>query len=573
MDQNQHIALLHKKLQREKLARKEAEKLLEIKSHELYSAKKLIEQSVEKLKAQAEVDSELLAYQAKMENMLSEYGRLFLIHPPSEKIIQQLTESLIDSLSVTACRIEISTLPDIGISTCFSSGRRQEWFPPSSLGDTGIYWDSLEGILWISLSTLPAISGFFAIRIRATGTWLLTIKKHMALFSEMLRSSIGRQLSFEEAIAARKQAEASEQTTRDFLAMINHELRTPLNGVLGSAELLEDTQLTQHQHKLLNTLNHSGELLRAIINDLLDYSKINAGMLELSEKPFDCYSMAKKIDDIFQHRALEKRLKLSVCCSNSVPKLLIGDEDRIKQIYVNLIGNAIKFTSMGHVNVSIDWQDSKLIFTVADSGCGISPEQQHKLFKPFSQVDISSKRVHEGTGLGLAICKKLANQMQGEINVDSKAGSGATFTISLPLTIHELTVSEDSPHHDEHRYIDELKVLVVEDLKTNQMIIKLMLNKMGLNPTIVDNGQQALDILNKHSFDVILMDCRMPVMDGYCATKKLREHGYQKPILALTAGTTTAERLECIDAGMDDILCKPYQSRELKEMLKKWGAH
>ncbi|GAB3526886.1 ATP-binding protein [Photobacterium alginatilyticum] len=573
MDHSQHIALLHKKLQREKLARKEAEKLLEVKSHELYSAKKLIEQSVEKLKAKAEVDSELLAYQAKMETMLLEYGRLFLIQSPSKTIIQKLADSLVDSLSVTACHIEVSCEPDIGINDSFISGRRQVWQPPALLKNTNTYWDSTEGILWISMSTPPAIDGFFAIRIRATGVWLQTLKKHMALFSEMLRSSIGRQLNYEEAISARQRAEASEQATRDFLAMINHELRTPLNGVLGSAELLEDTELTKHQHKLLNTLNHSGELLRAIINDLLDYSKINAGMLELSEKPFNCHNMTKKIDDIFQLRASEKQLQLSVTCSRSVPSSLIGDEDRIKQICVNLIGNAIKFTSQGHVTALVDWQAEHLVLTVTDTGCGISPEQQHKLFKPFSQVDISSKRTHEGTGLGLAICKKLAVQMQGKITVDSQAGKGATFTVALPLSIHHSPMEQAPTNSKEHRQIDELKVLVVEDLKTNQMLIKLMLSKLGLVPTVVDNGQQALDILSDHSFDVILMDCRMPIMDGYCATKKLREHGYRKPILALTAGTTTAERQECIDAGMDDILCKPYQSKELKEMLERWGAH
>lgn len=573
MELSQHILLLEKKLQREKLARKEAEKLLEVKSYELYSANKLIEQSIEKLKAQAEVDSELLAYQAKMETMLSDYGQLFLKHPPSGKIIQQLADSLVDSLSVIACCIEIFCKPDVGINTRYASGRRQEWLRPQQLcSDSMTYWDSREGVLWFSLDINHAVTGYFAVRIKATGTWLLAIKKHMTLFSEMLRASIDRQLGFEEAVAARKQAEASELATRDFLAMINHELRTPLNGVLGSAELLEDTRLTKHQQKLLNTLNHSGELLRAIINDLLDYSKINAGMLELTEKPFDCHNMVTMLNDIFQLRASEKQLNFTISCNDSVPNWLIGDVDRIKQIFVNLLGNAIKFTAKGHVCARLDWQEDELVFSVSDSGCGIATEQQFKLFKPFSQVDISSKRVHEGTGLGLAICKQLAKQMKGCIQVDSKAGKGATFTVTLPLLAHKFIGGSYPEVQKYQHHIDNLNVLVVEDLKTNQMLIKLMLNKVGLKPTIVDNGQEALDILNNQSFDVILMDCRMPVMDGYCATKRLREFGYQKPIIALTAGTTSAERQECIAAGMDDILCKPYQSQELREMLEKWGA-
>ncbi|MCW8329918.1 ATP-binding protein [Photobacterium sp. SDRW27] len=572
MDKDQHIALLLKKLQREKSARQEAEKLLEVKSHELYDAKKLLERSLEKLKAQAEVDSELLSYQAKIETLLLEYGRLFLKHSPSFQIIQSLADSLVDNLSVTACCIEILCEPDVGINTCYASGRRQQWQRPQQLNQEKVYWDESDGILWVSLDSEHTVRGFFATRINATGVWFHTIKKHMSLFSEMLRSSIGRQLSLEQAITARNRAEASEQATRDFLAMINHELRTPLNGVLGSAELLDDTLLTPHQKKLLNTLNHSGELLRAIINDLLDYSKINAGMLELIEKPFNCHNMAGMLEDIFQFRASEKQLTFKIICSPSVPNWLIGDEDRIKQIYVNLIGNAIKFTAKGHVTVQLDWHDNQLLFNVNDSGCGIAEDQQSKLFKPFTQVDISSKRTHEGTGLGLAICKQLANQMKGEIQVTSRKGDGATFTVALPLSIHHSSNTDSKRTHFQNHQINMLNVLVVEDLKTNQMLIKLMLAKMGLNPTIVDNGQQAIEILSKQSFDVILMDCRMPVMDGYSATKKLRESGYNKPILALTAGTTSAERQDCINAGMDDILCKPYQSQELREMLEKWGA-
>ncbi|WP_299013017.1 ATP-binding protein [uncultured Photobacterium sp.] len=573
MDQEVHIALLEKKLQREKAARKEAEKLLELKSHELFNAKKLLETSMEKLRARAEVNSELLAYQAKIETMLVEYGRLFLKLPPSEQLIQELADSLVDGISVTACCIEIFCTPDVGINICYASGRRQQWLRPEQLSKQKTYWDNDEGILWISLDSNQTVNGYFATRMKASGSWLQTIQKHITLFSEMLRTSIRRQLTLEEAITARNRAEASEQAAREFLAMINHELRTPLNGVLGSAELLDDTRLTPQQQKLLNTLNHSGELLRAIINDLLDFSKINAGMLELIEKPFDCHNMARMLEDIFQLRASEKQLSFKITCNNTVPRWLIGDEDRIKQIYVNLIGNAIKFTSKGHVSVELEWHDENLLFTVNDSGCGIAKDEHFKLFKPFSQVDLSSKRIHEGTGLGLAICKQLSEQMSGKIQLESDCGKGATFTVSLPLKIHRAKIENDSRLSTSLPKLGSLNVLVVEDLKTNQMLIKLMLSKMGVSPTIADNGQQALDILSKQPFDVILMDCRMPVMDGYCATRKLRENGYSKPILALTAGTTSAEREDCISAGMDDILCKPYQSQELREMLEKWGAN
>ncbi|MGF1701824.1 ATP-binding protein [Photobacterium makurazakiensis] len=572
MEPNTHIALLEKKIAREKASRKNAERLLEVKSLELFDAKKLIEQSFEKIKAQAEIDSELLAYQAKMETMLLEFGRKFLKHPPTEQLIKELADSLVDSVTVRACGITIYCTSDSSITTQYTSGRQQTWLCPANLDQIRHCWDEEEGILWISLSNDAAVSGFFSARLKASGSGLLTIQKHLHLFSEMIRSSIDRQLKLIEAIHARKQAEASEKSTRDFLAMINHELRTPLNGLLGTAELMADTQLDLHQQRLLNTLDHSGELLRAIINDLLDYSKINAGMLELAEKPFDCHSLANMLSDIFQHRANEKQLGFIISCSNNLPKWLIGDADRIKQIYVNLIGNAMKFTSNGSVNATFDWRDGNLFFSVTDSGCGIPKSKQQTLFDPFTQVDNSSQRNHEGTGLGLAICKKLTQQMGGSISVESEENNGATFTVCLPLTEQTEIVHGSRASLTPDLSIDSLKVLVVEDLKTNQMIIQLMLKKFGINTVISDNGKDAIELLEQRSFDIVLMDCRMPIMDGYTATEKLRKAGYNKPILALTAGTTTAEKEDCYAAGMDDILCKPYQAQELRDALEKWGA-
>ncbi|MGF1687910.1 ATP-binding protein [Photobacterium japonica] len=572
MDPDQHIALLMKKVVRERSARQSAEKLLEIKSLELFDAKKLIEKSFEKVKAQAELDSELLAYQAKIENLLLVFGRKFLKHPPSASLIKELADSLVDSISVRACGIAITCFPDSDIAIEHTSGRQQTWQCPIDLRHVPYYWDIDEGVLWISFYNDTNTQGFFATKIHASGSWLNTIQKHMHLFSEMVRSSIDRQLKLEEAILARKRAEASEKSTRDFLAMINHELRTPLNGLLGTAELMADTPLNAHQTRLLNTLDHSGELLRAIINDLLDYSKINAGMLELTNKPFDCHSMMTMLNDIFQHRANEKQIQLSISTSNTTPRWMVGDVDRIKQIYVNLIGNALKFTTVGAVKSTIEWRSDHLFFSVTDSGCGIPQAKQATLFDPFTQVDNSSQRNHEGTGLGLAICKKLAQQMHGSIEVESSDGAGATFTVRLPITLYQPPADTGDAEHNDAQPIDNLSVLVVEDLKTNQMIITLMMKKFGITPLIANNGQEALTLLENETVDIVLMDCRMPIMDGYSATQQLRDQGYTKPILALTAGTTRAEREDCFSAGMDDILCKPYQASELREMLEKWGA-
>ncbi|PSV97092.1 ATP-binding protein [Photobacterium iliopiscarium] len=570
MDANRHIILLERKLEREHASRIMAEKLLEMKSRELFETNSVLEISLEKLRLQAELDSAQLAYQTKIENLLLTYARLFLKQAPCRDNIQQLIESLIDGYYITACYISIMPIENITISGDYCSGREQIWLPPAELKNQISLWDPTTNLYWTALINNNDIVGYFAARISAPINRITIIQQHLALFCELFRSAIGRQITLSRAIHARQRAEDSEQSTRDFLAMINHELRTPLNGLLGTAELLQDTELNANQNKLLTTLNHSGELLRAIINDLLDYSKINAGMLELIEKPFDSHLLVTKLRDIFSHRALEKRLDFTIDYDTDIPRSINADEDRLKQIYVNLIANAIKFTHQGFVRAKFSWQNNRLIFTVEDSGCGIEQQQQHKLFKPFSQIDISSKRSHEGTGLGLAICKQLCEQMDGNITLSSEPKKGTTFSVSLPLTIstRDETLSNHPPIT--HEALQKLNILVVEDLKTNQMIIQLMLQKHNINVTIVDNGQAALDIIANQPFDIVLMDCRMPIMDGYCATKILRQQQFTKPIIALTAGTTTAEREACINAGMDDILCKPYMASELLAMLNEW---
>ncbi|OBU15450.1 ATP-binding protein [Photobacterium aquimaris] len=571
MDAKRQIMLLERKLEREHASRVMAEKLLEIKSRELFTTNKILEASLAKLRLQAELDSEQLAYQTKIENLLLTYARLFLKQAPSQQNIQQLIDSLVDGRYISACHISIIPIENIAISGHYSSGRQQVWQPPADLNNKVSFWDTNTCLYWIPLIKSRGTVGYFAAKISSPKINIIAIQQRLALFCELFRSAIGRQITLSQAIHARKRAEDSEQSTRDFLAMINHELRTPLNGLLGSAELLQDTPLDTNQTKLLTTLNHSGELLRAIINDLLDYSKINAGMLELIEKPFDSHLLVINLRDVFSHRALEKQLDFKIEYSTNIPRSIRGDEDRLKQIYVNLIANAIKFTQQGFVHAKFDWVDDCLIFTIKDSGCGIEQQLQHKLFKPFSQIDISSKRSHEGTGLGLAICKQLCEQMNGNITLTSEPDLGSTFSVSIPLAISATENTQPNHSPASHKALQQLKILVVEDLKTNQMIIELMLKKYQIGITIVDNGQAALNIIDKHDFDIVLMDCRMPIMDGYSATKALRKQHFNMPIIALTAGTTTAERDACVNAGMDDILCKPYMASELLAILHLWS--
>ncbi len=565
-----YLQLLQQKINRERKARIAAEKLLEEKSLELYEAKRLIEDSAEKIKHQAKLDSQLLAYQTQMENHLLYYSQLFLKQEPTPSILNHLVEQLIDNKYVSSCCIFIREGSDTSLEGLYQAGNIDLWSFHSNLNIQTKYWDHQNKILWLSLTHNHQIIGHFAAQISSTNAYLKTLKHHLILFKELLCSSLGRKISMNNAISAQKRAVNSERSTRDFLAMINHELRTPLNGLLGAAELLADTPLSSEQKKLLDTLNNSGELLRAIINDLLDYSKISAGMLELIIKPFNPRQIISNLADIMRYQAQEKQLLLTLVIDDTVPNSLLGDEDRIKQIFVNLINNAIKFTSRGSIILNTAWRENKLIFQVKDTGIGITEGQQLKLFKPFSQVDISSQRIHEGTGLGLAICKQLCELMSGEIKLISIPKQGSTFTVILPLQLCDNLLDISQQTIKPTLLSSQIKVLVVEDLATNQMIIKLMLTKLGIEPKIVNNGQEAIDIISNTSFDIILMDCRMPVMDGYTATRLLRNNGYTKPIIALTAGTTTTEREECLTSGMDDILCKPYQRSELHKMLMKW---
>lgn len=238
-------------------------------------------------------------------------------------------------------------------------------------------------------------------------------QRSFQLVADLLCGAVNRQIIIDTNIESRKKAEKSERATRDFVAMINHELRTPLNGLLGSSELLQQTTLDSHQLELVNNLSQSGEFLRVIINDLLDFSKINAGMFELIPSNFAFAHLLSSLTSIFEPKATEKSLKFSILCSQSLPKAFEGDLERITQILVNLIGNAIKFTDSGSVTVRFDWSKGTLNFEVEDTGIGISQKAQEKLFQPFTQEDRSSKRNFEGTGLGLAICHQLVELMGG----------------------------------------------------------------------------------------------------------------------------------------------------------------
>lgn len=558
---------LERKLIREIASRKQAEQLLENKSLELYQSNQHLELVLNQLKLQTRTDLHKLEFEQHINDALIHFGRAFLRRNFDDGLIISLLECL-EALSVikTASLILQTELIATVVESEF--GQCSE----SALHMTKPYpvWDGLR--LRLPIEVDQQVVGELTIFVNESDIEKDFIVSQMLLVSELVCSAISRQLIVISNQQARARAEESERSTQEFVAMINHELRTPLNGLLGSAELLADTPLTEEQQALLSNLSHSGDLLRHIINDLLDFSKMNAGMMELIPSQFSWTDLCETLIGIFDNPAREKGIEFEIRQENSLPAALIGDFERIGQILVNLIGNAVKFTLEGKVSVVVDWHQDQLRILVEDTGVGISPDAQKDLFNPFVQVDRTAKRHFEGTGLGLAICKNLVELMSGSITLSSQLGKGSCFEVILPLKAGTVEQARDLQLAPENRKkpLDALAILVVDDIRMNQVIINQMLKKLSITPDIANNGIEAIKAVCSGQYDLIFMDCRMPEMDGFEATQYLREQGYQLPIIALTASTTLGEREKCIQSGMNDILTKPYTAKDLTQTLDKW---
>ncbi len=383
---------------------------------------------------------------------------------------------------------------------------------------------------------------------------------------------------------ARDEAERHARAKSDFVAMVSHEVRTPMNGVLGMARLLIDTKLDAEQRECLETIIKSAQSLLLIVDDLLDISKLEAGRLELESIPFLVVDTIEQSVAVLEPRAAEKRLEIVFDIDPKVPPVVKGDPHRLRQVLINLVSNAVKFTSQGAITVSVrrisdDEDVAALRFAVADTGRGIRPETQAKLFQPFNQGTVEIARKYGGTGLGLAICRQLVQAMGGEIELSSKVGEGSTFafTVDLPVdadtdpaALRNATASpKAAPHADADKKV-KLRILQVEDNDTNRDVAERMLKRVGHEVVSVVNGRDALDILRTERFDVVLMDRHMPVMDGTEATRRIRaleEPLRSIPIVGITAGAMEDEIKACIDSGMNAVLTKPVAGEELRGTL------
>jgi len=391
----------------------------------------------------------------------------------------------------------------------------------------------------------------------------------------------------------RELALESARTKAAFLANMSHEIRTPLSGVVGTANLLLDTDLTAEQRKYLQMFRKSVDSLMETVNDILDFSKIEAGKLALETIDFNLRELVEETASLFKIPANRKNLGLNLTVENDVSENFRGDANRLRQVLNNLLSNAVKFTETGEIRLKISNSEeiesqTALLFEVFDTGIGIDEEQKARLFQPFTQADISTMRRFGGTGLGLAICREIVEMMGGEIGVESEIGKSSRFwfTVRLVPSSKFRVPSSKNQIYDDKEFSEKdrekklgtrnlelgtLKILIVEDDEVNREITSKLLEQIGYNSEFAENGAEAVKKTSEKDFDLILMDCQMPEMDGFAAAEMIRrsEKSPRPKIIALTAFSAEAEREKCFQAGMDDYLCKPVTKKDLVDIVQK----
>ncbi len=385
----------------------------------------------------------------------------------------------------------------------------------------------------------------------------------------------------------KENAQAANQAKSSFIATMSHELRTPMNGILGMAQKMETTELDLTQKKVIRAIKSCGNQLLSIINEILDFSKIESKKLELHNVPCDLHDLSSDTLEICTGGInLNENVEIALIPSEKSIPLLMVDDIRLKQILINLLSNAIKFTKQGCVTISLnllsqDKENCQVVFSVKDSGIGMQQDKTDILFEPFTQSDSSTSREYGGTGLGLTICSKLVALMKGSIEVKSELGKGSEFKVLLTLPIANKVAISTFQNNGaytkkigESASIEGKNILIVEDTEVNQEVMKMALEDYNVGISLANNGQQAVDHFKSEKIDIILMDCLMPVMDGFQAAEVIRNleiNGQHIPIIAITASTSDEFIKRCLDSGMDDVMHKPFKFEELIEKVTYWS--